>query len=385
MSSLTFNETFGKNVRKILSIAEEKKIDTVLLLYQPNMFYATGIREPTGFAILSNSCGNYVGTSILDYSRISKLSPREFELLAFTRRTDEKFEKVEIGPAKIIEGGMKEAILTILKECNAKNVGADIKFLGIEVAKFVEDISKSLGISLVNLSDDISKVRSIKDDWEIEYMIKAQRIAETALKKAIESLNDGIKEQEIAGIIKYEMLKNGAWGESFPAIVAFHEDTAYPHHTPEDRILGPSGPVLIDLGSVYKGYASDMTRTLWLGEGGSKFKKLLEIVLEAQQTSIDMIAPGVAAWEPDNAARKVLEKYELSKYFIHGLGHGVGVEVHERPYLGPGSKETLEPGNVVTSEPGIYIVGLYGIRIEDMVLVTKKGRKVLSSISRIIT
>ncbi len=380
-----FSETFGKNVRKVLSVAEEKNVDSVLLLYQPNMFYVTGVREPTGFVILSNSCGNYIGTSILDYSRISKLSPRDFELLAFTRRSDEKFEEIEIGPAKIIKGGMKEAILTVLKECNARRVGADIKFLGVEIAKLVENISKSLGADLIDLSDDISKVRSVKDDWEIEYMVRAQRIAEAALKRAIESLNDGIKEQEVAGIIKYEMLKNGAWRESFSAIVAFHENTAYPHHTPEDRILGPSGPVLIDLGSLYRGYASDMTRTLWWGEGGSKFRKLLEIVLEAQQTSIDVIAPGVAAWEPDNAARKVLEKHGLSKYFIHGLGHGVGVEVHEKPYLGPGSKETLEPGNVVTSEPGIYIVGLYGIRIEDMVLVTKKGRKVLSSISRIIT
>ncbi len=379
-----FNETFGRNLNRVLSKAEEKNIDAILFLYQPNMYYVTGVREPTGFVLISNSCGNYMATSILDYSRISRLSSKEFELLAFTRRTDERFKNIDIGPARIIEGGMKEALTTILRECKVKNLGVDIKFLNIELVKLMEDTSRSLEINFTDFSDDISRLRSIKNDWEVEYIINAQRIAERSLKKAIESLNDDIREQEIAGIIKYEMLKGGAWNESFSAIVAFHENTAYPHHTPGETILGPSGPVLIDLGAFYRGYASDMTRTLWWGEGGSKFKKLIETVLEAQEASIDVIAPGVAAWEPDIAARKTLEKEGLSKYFIHGLGHGVGVEIHERPYLGPGSKDVLEPGNVVTSEPGVYIAGLYGVRIEDMVLVTKKGKKVLSSISRVL-
>jgi Xaa-Pro dipeptidase len=382
--NIDYSHTFGRSLRRVLKRAEERGIDSLVLLHAPNIFYVSGVREPTGFAVVSESCGNYIGTSVLDYSRISHTSPKDFEILAFYRGHDEMTEKIEIGAANLVKGDMKDALELILKRCDFKKVGFDKRFLNVQLIEAIESISKNLGIEIVDFTDDIIKVRSVKEDWEIDLIVKAQRIAEKALRKALDALNDKVSELEIAGIIKYEMLKEGAWGESFPPIVAFHENSAYPHHTPTERPLGPSGAVLIDLGSVYKGYMSDMTRTLWWGDGGEKFKNLIEIVVESQESAIDLISPGVAAWEPDNAARKVLEKRGLSKYFIHGLGHGVGVEIHESPYLRPGSKEVLEPGNVVTAEPGIYIPGLYGVRVEDMVLVTKKGRKVLSSLSRIL-
>ncbi len=380
----SFNETFGRNIKKILARAEEKKLDGVILMHPPNMYYVSGIREPTGFILLSNSCGHFIGTSILDYSRIANMASKNFETLTFFRRSDEKIERFEIGVATVVEGGMKEAIEKLINDCKFRSLGVDKQFLNVQVSELINNVAKDTGVVFDDMSNEILKIRSVKEDWEIDLMIHAQRIAEKALKRAFESLNDNITEREIAGIIKYEMLKEGAWAESFSAIVAFHENSAYPHHTPGDRVLGHSGPVLIDLGALYRGYASDMTRTFWWGSGGSKFRELLEAVLESQSSGIDAIAPGVPAWEPDNAARKVLEKRGLSKYFIHGLGHGVGVEVHENPYLRPGSKEVLEPGNVVTAEPGVYITGLYGVRIEDMVLVTKRGKKVLSSISRLL-
>jgi Xaa-Pro dipeptidase len=133
------------------------------------------------------------------------------------------------------------------------------------------------------------------------------------------------------------------------------------------------------------GYVSDTTRTLWHGGGGAEFRKLIELVAEAQGAAIDVIGPGVEARDPDMASRRVLAREGLDKFYNHGLGHGVGVEVHETPYLAPSSKDVLEPGNVVTVEPGFYIPGVHGVRVEDMVLVTKRGARLLTRLSRIIS
>ena len=285
---------------------------------------------------------------------------------------------------RIYRKSLIERVDDHLHECGVKRVFYDRAWLQATLADSItRKLSKSA--ELIDASDKIAKVRSIKTDFEVELILKAISIAEAALKKAVNEIDAESSEASIAGSILNTMLELGAWGPSFPPIVAFHDHTAYPHHTPTLRLLGPQGAVLIDLGAVYGGLMSDMTRTLWYGGSGpQRFRESLEAVVEAHNTAIDAVAPGVTAGEVDKAARAVLEKYGLDGFFIHGLGHGVGVEIHERPYLRPGNSEPLEPGMVVTIEPGIYIPGLYGIRVEDMVLVTKKGARILTRFSPLL-
>jgi len=227
----------------------------------------------------------------------------------------------------------------------------------------VEDVSKH-----------ISEMRMVKEPWEIERMRAAAEIAEAALEKAIEALHEGVSESEIAGLLYYEMRRLGAEDYSFPPIVAFGVNSVYPHAQPSHRRrLKSHTPVLIDLGAKYMGYSSDMTRTLFYGSSSPpEFRHVAEGVLDAVNAALDVVRDGVEASEVDAAARRVLEKYGLSKYFIHSLGHGIGIDVHEPPRVTFNSKTVLREGMVITIEPGVYIPGRYGIRIEEMVLVSRR-------------
>ncbi len=372
---------FERNIEKLLSLAESAGLDAIILSGKANVEYATGLREPSGALVASRDCGIVILTSLLlDYDRTVSQAPRWLDVKAFYRGGEEDIEP-PIPKSDIIRGSLFEALASILKSCGARRVGVDLDWAprGID-----ETLRGKAEVEVSDFSREVRRARRVKDDWEVEFIVKAARLAESALKRVLEELDGESSEAHLAGLVHWHILTMGGWGEAFPTIVAFHENTAYPHHTPTSRRLGDSGAVLVDLGARLGVYRSDMTRSLWWGGGGSRYKRLVETVAQAQGEAIDVIEPGVKAWEADRAARVRLEKEGLSRYFIHGLGHGVGVEVHEEPYLRPGSKEELEPGNVVTVEPGVYMTGVYGARVEDLVLVTKKGRRVLTSFSRLI-
>ncbi len=371
---------FKRNLEKLLSLAEVSGIDTLVLAGKANLEYATGLREPSGALVASRDCGAVVLTSLLDYDRIAVQAPRWLDVKAFYRGGEEAIEP-PIPRSDIIKGSLFEALSFILKSCNAKRVGVDLDWAPRDTDN---SLKSKAGVEVIDFSKEVRKARKVKEDWEVELIIKGARLAESALKRLLDEISESSTEAYLAGLVYWHILSSGGWGEAFPTIVAFHENTAYPHHTPTTRRLGDSGAVLVDLGARWGVYRSDMTRSLWWGNGGSRYRRLVEIVAQAQGEAIDVVEPGAKAWEVDRAARLRLEKEGLSRYFIHGLGHGVGVEVHEEPYLRPGSKEELEPGNVVTIEPGVYMTGIYGARVEDLVLVTKKGRRVLTSFSRLI-
>ncbi|MEM0366352.1 MAG: Xaa-Pro peptidase family protein [Acidilobaceae archaeon] len=368
---------FNSNLKKLKALIDEANLTSLILVGKSNITYATGIREPSGALVLSRDCGDYILAPLLDYYRVRLQAPKDTDIKAFYRSGEEPI-KGDIPESDIIIGGLADSIIKVLGKCSER-VGLDYNWAPATIAKYLE--SK---LNITDVSSHIARVRSIKDEWELELIESSLRIAEEALRRAIENLREGVSELEISGLISLTMRKSGAWGEAFPTIVAFYDNTALPHHTPTIIKLTLPGPVLLDLGAVLEGYHSDLTRTLWWGSGGQEFKFKIETVVEAQQSAIDIIAPGVEAWEPDKEARLVLEKRGLSKYFNHGLGHGVGVEIHEEPYMRPASKTKLEKGMIITVEPGIYIPGLYGVRVEDLVLVTAKGRRVLTRISRII-
>ncbi len=368
---------WGRARRKFRSLMDEIGVDALILAGKPNLVYATGIREPSGLLIISDKCGDHLITPLLDYNRIAVDAPKDVSVVAAYRRGEEDI-KPPIPDSEVINASPTEAAFKILGPCGNIKIGSDLEWQTYTQARIMDEKG------VTDVSGRIRKLRAVKDEWEIEAIIKAVRVAEEALRKAISGIQEGVSEAEMAALIHEVIVSSGGWGEAFPTIVGFYQNTAYPHHTPHTVRLSKPAPILIDLGAIVDGYNSDMTRSLWWGSGGRDYRSVIEAVLEAQASAIDRIAPGVEAWEPDKDARKTLEGHGLSRYFIHGLGHGVGVEIHEEPYLRPGMRETLEPGMVVTVEPGVYMNGLYGVRIEDLVLVTGKGRRILTTFSRII-
>lgn len=222
------------------------------------------------------------------------------------------------------------------------------------------------------------ELRRVKDEKEIELMKKAGELTSVGIKVAYEVIKPGMKEIEVAAEIEYAMRRKGSWGTAFETIVASGVRSAFPHGGCNDREIRNGDLVVVDVGATYEHYCSDITRTLVAGKPSEKQKKLYEIVREAQEKAFQTVKPKAKAKDIDAAARKVIADAGYGQNFVHGLGHGVGLDVHEQPVLSSQSKDTLEVGNVVTNEPGIYLVGFGGVRIEDTVLVQKRQAEKLT-------
>jgi Xaa-Pro dipeptidase len=225
----------------------------------------------------------------------------------------------------------------------------------------------------------LRELRKVKDENEIELMRKAGELTSEGMRVAREVVAAGVKEYEVAAEIEYAMRKQGSYGTAFETIVASGSCSAFPHGGCSDREIRKGDLVVVDIGATYKYYHSDMTRTLVAGKPSEKQKNLYQIVKTAQEKAFEALKPNVKAADVDAIARKVIADAGYDEYFVHSLGHGVGLEVHEPPTLSPESKEVLAVGNVVTIEPGVYLVGYGGVRIEDTVLVGKVGAEKLTS------
>ncbi len=223
------------------------------------------------------------------------------------------------------------------------------------------------------------ELRRVKDRREIGFVRKAGELVSEGMKVAYEMLRPSMKEYEVAAEIEYTMRRKGSWGTAFDTIVASGARSAFPHGGCLDRELRNGDLVVIDVGAVYQCYRSDMTRTFVIGKPSRKQEKLYEIVKIAQEKAFYAMKPKTKGREIDAVARKVITDAGYGDNFVHGLGHGVGLEVHEPPTLSPESKDKLVAGNVITNEPGIYIVGFGGIRIEDTVLIQRHKAEKLTS------
>ena len=228
-------------------------------------------------------------------------------------------------------------------------------------------------IRIAPVSNAVESQRSIKDATEIELLRKAVNLGSSLFPGLVKSIRPGVLETEIAARLQYAARKAGAEGMSFDTIVAAGPRSALPHGRASATPIPPKGLVVLDYGVILSGYCSDMTRTVAVGRISAKERGWYEAVLDSQLAGIAAVRPGATAGEVDAAARNVLKRSKLAKYFTHSTGHGVGLEIHEAPRLAAGEKTVLEPGMVITIEPGVYIPGEGGVRIEDMILVTKTG------------
>jgi len=228
----------------------------------------------------------------------------------------------------------------------------------------------------------IERSRTVKDAEEIEQIQSAVLLGADLFDVILKMTRPGVKESEVAAELEYAARKAGAEGMSFPTIIAGGTRSSLPHGRASEATIPSRGFVVCDFGVILAGYCSDMTRTMHVGRPTSEARRIYEAVRQAQQAAIEAVQPGVTAGEVDQAARKLLKKSNLDRYFTHSTGHGVGLEIHEPPRIATGQEEILHPGMVITIEPGVYIPGKFGVRIEDMVVVTERGCQVLTPTSK---
>jgi len=300
--------------------------------------------------------------------------------------TDGRFEEqarheAPWAKAVIRKGGLAEAIGRVAGRLKVRLLIVQPEHLTVE---FLRQLRRHLpkGCRIGRRSGVVSRLRLLKDKREVEAIRASVRVAERAFELLREQIRLGMTEVELAAMLEYHMRRLGASGPAFPTIVAVGPNAALPHARPGARRVPKNGLVLFDWGAVVDGYCSDLTRVLLVGRIPPRIRQVYQVVLEAQLRAIEAIRPHLACRQIDAIARQVLDDAGLGRYFVHGLGHGLGLQVHEAPRLSATSRERLASGMVVTVEPGVYLPGLGGVRIEDDVLVTESGCEVLSGLGK---
>ena len=344
----------------ILEKISESDLESFLVSKQTNVRYLTGFDGDYGYAVVG---------------------PQEPVLFTSTLYSEHAHSTVR-KPFKVIE----------IKDDPVKTfAGLGVAFWGKRVgfeaetmtcAEFDKLKSSLEGIELVSTKNVVEELRMVKCAGEIGAITRAQRISERVFGEILEYMREGVEERDLANEIDYRFRKHGGERPAFDTIVAFGANSSKPHAVPSRKKLEPGDIVLFDMGTVCDGYASDMTRTVVFGMADAKVKEMYGIVCEAQKRALEGIKSGLKCSEADKLARDVIEKAGYADRFVHTLGHGVGLEVHEIPRLSHRSDYVLKRNMVVTVEPGIYIPGWGGIRIEDMAVVTGKGCKNLTKASK---
>ncbi|MGN0293334.1 MAG: M24 family metallopeptidase [Lachnospiraceae bacterium] len=274
---------------------------------------------------------------------------------------------------------VRGAVLAAEYTDSHKTLGVDKKM----AAEFLLELQEHhAGSSYVNASILVDSVRAKKDEEEQKLMEIASQINDRSMLQIKQLVKEGVTEKELSDELLKIYLKEGAEGFSFDAIVSFGEHAADPHHEPDDTVVKEGDCVLFDIGCRKDGYCSDMTRTFFFKSVGEKQREIYEIVRRANAAGEAVIRPGVRFCDIDAAARKVIEDAGYGPYFTHRLGHSIGKEVHEYGDVGMVNTNTVEEGMIFSCEPGIYLPGEFGVRIEDLCMVTKDGVKVLNSVSK---
>lgn len=319
-----------------------------------NRLYFSGLNSSEGMLIITNNEA-YLLVDFRYFEMASKMS---------------KHLKV------ILTTDFFDSLKEILTHHEIDNVLIENEFTNLVKYEKIRSFFKGLNINLIEenvLNPAIDDLRLIKTNLEIQKIKTAQEVAELAFNEVIREIKIGMTEVEFAAKLDYIMKKNGAMSSAFDTIVLSGRKTSLPHGMPSDKKIEPGDLVLIDMGANFEGYCSDMTRTFAMKKVTAEQEKVYDIVLKAQKEALKAIKCGMKACEVDKVARDVIENTDYKGKFGHALGHGVGLDIHEKPTLSSKSEQILRESMVVTVEPGIYIEGKFGVRIEDMVLIKKDG------------
>ncbi|HEY3974862.1 MAG TPA: Xaa-Pro peptidase family protein [Candidatus Sulfotelmatobacter sp.] len=359
---------YSARQKKLRQHIATTRFDALLISHLPNIRYLCGFTGSAGF-LLVEEAGSVFFTDV----RYDTQAHEEV-----------KASKVVIARKSVLPA-LADFLRTRRKRARGWAVGIEAEHFTIAEKKRLAELRPS-GVTLKDASSIVERLRKIKDADELEKIREAVRLGAKLFDRALEVMRPGVKETEVAGEMEYSARRAGAEAMSFPTIIASGARSALPHGRASDQTIAAGGFVVCDFGVILSGYCSDQTRTVWAGSGKNNAPEdaheAYEVVREAQQAAIDAVGPGVTVGEVDAAARRVLRKAGLGRYFTHSTGHGVGLEIHEAPRVADGQREILQPGMVITIEPGVYFPGKWGVRIEDMVAVTTGGCEVMTPTSK---
>jgi Xaa-Pro aminopeptidase len=346
--------------RRAQDMVQELDADAVLITAGPNVRYLTGLASSNAALLLSAD-----GTGILAtdsrYALAAERDAPDLELL--TERSVE---------GRLTAEAARRGVRKLAFEAHE-----------MTVERHAEVAAEAGGVTTVPFGRKIEELRMVKDQSELELLAAACRISAQALADVLPRIRPGLSERALAALLDYRMTQLGADRSAFETIVASGPNGALPHHSPTDRPLRRGDLVTMDFGALYEGYHADMTRTVAVGEPAGWQRDIYDLVAEAQRTGIEALEAGVEAGAVDAAARDVIEAAGHAEHFKHGLGHGVGLEIHEAPMLGYGRAGKLADRVPVTVEPGVYLPGKGGVRIEDVLVVTAGGgARTLTSATR---
>jgi Xaa-Pro dipeptidase len=338
----------------------ELDVEAILVTRLPNVRYLTGFTGSNGQVVVTGESSLFVTDG--RYIEQSRHEVPDLEHVVDVERD----------------------VATVLAD-NCRRLGvarAAFEAGGLTFEQYEDLAGKAEGVELVPARGMVERLRSVKEPEELALIERAQQTTDAAFEAILGRLRGGVTEVEIALELELAMRRADADGISFETIVAFGENAAEPHHDPTHRPLARGDVVGMDFGGLVGGYHADMTRTVAFGEPEARLREVYGVVRAAQQAGVEAVRGGRTAAEVDEAARGVVREAGFGELFSHGLGHGVGLEIHEGPWLRQGGRDVLPAGAVVTVEPGVYLPGLGGVRIEDMVEVTKDGPRVIAKTTK---
>lgn len=335
------------------------KFDGLIVTHAPDVRYLSGFTGSSAVLVLNSS-------------RAVLYTDGRYTVQA---RAEAVGTKVVVVPKGVLAAACEGVVSLGIKRCGFDSAHTTVATLDVMRAALPASLRRSL---FTPSGPVLAALREVKDESEIEIIRRAALVGCGLFNSLLGFIRSGITEVAVAAELEHSARLAGAEAMSFETIVASGERSALPHGRATTAKLPKNGFLTLDFGVVIDGYCSDMTRTVHLGKAIPEEFAVYDAVLEAQEAAVAAVAPGVTVGDVDEAARSVLRSAKLDKYFTHSTGHGVGLEIHEGPRLAAEQKQKLERGMVVTIEPGVYLPGKFGVRIEDMVLVTAKGSEVLT-------
>ncbi len=343
-------------LKKLFSLFSAAEIEALFISSWPNVTYLSGFKGTESWLFVSAKGLYFITDS--RYSEQAEKEAKGFEVILRDKRS------------------VSEIVADLVKKEKIKKLGFESQ---IVTHSFYMSLVKEVGAEhLRPTSGLVENLREIKDDFEIEQIKKSVSIAVKGYHYVRQIARPGMQERQVQARLEHFTKSLGSERPAFEIIIAAGARSSMPHCQTNQTLVKNNQVLLVDMGVVYEGYHSDLTRPLFLGKMNALYKKIHRIVWEAQRLGIKKAGPGILASAVDAACRDAIARNGYAKYFGHGTGHGVGLEVHEAPTVSSRSKTVLKPGMVITVEPGIYLPGKFGVRIEDMVLITKKGHEVLT-------
>ena len=353
-------------IAALSAIVREEGADAMLLTGEVNLIYVTKTTALEGQCLIfPDGSDVFVTDGRYTETAEQQLIPQGFSVITRTNAT-----------------ALYEFLQQLLREHGVQKLMYEDDVLTVDEFAVMREL---LGISFLPVGAKIRKLRANKSEEEIACIIRAQRIAEAALNRLLPELHTGMTEREAAARLNYYMALGGSEKPSFDTILLFGENTSKPHGVPGDRALCEGDFVLADFGAVYQGYHSDMTRTVAFGSATDEMRNVYETVLAAQAAAEAATREDMLCCDMHNAAAEVIANAGYGQYFTHALGHSVGLEIHESPVASPRCNVPLTRGIVMTDEPGIYMAGKFGVRIEDMLVITDDAPRNLTQFPKQFT